>query len=321
MYQPTALSAFVWTCGFVASLAGEAAATPIYKGGHADIGAHYSAMENSFDVYYRFGSDCTTTDGTSIKNSEIASTDVVTRVPNPAFARPEGAVWDFVGVALDEPVWYIPQTQSSQRPFLGFATDSLLPPEWSGPLSWSLESIVSRPDGGEVSLWQSDFFGNPSVKFASADGIDDKDAFPQGIGGHDHYNWGFSKPGVYQFEIGVTGTRIGHGVVHSATLFTFHVGLVDGDYNRDGAVDAADYTVWRDALGQAGSGLPADGNNNREVDAADYDVWKPNYGNVPPAPVSNSGGAATSVPEPAMLGLVLGFAIAAYCGARNHRSR
>ena len=34
------------------------------------------------------------------------------------------------------------------------------------------------------------------------------------------------------------------------------VGLV-GDYNDDGTVDAADYTVWRDSLGQTGSGLAA----------------------------------------------------------------
>ena len=27
---------------------------------------------------------------------------------------------------------------------------------------------------------------------------------------------------------------------------------VDGDYNGNGVVDAADYTVWRDSLGQTG---------------------------------------------------------------------
>jgi mannan endo-1,4-beta-mannosidase len=51
-----------------------------------------------------------------------------------------------------------------------------------------------------------------------------------------------------------------------------------GDYNSDGIVDAADYTVWRDSIGQTGEGLAADGNGNGEVDAGDYDVWSLFFG-------------------------------------------
>jgi hypothetical protein len=57
-----------------------------------------------------------------------------------------------------------------------------------------------------------------------------------------------------------------------------------GDYNRSGLVDAADYTVWRDALGQNGltpfSG--ADGNGNGAIDAGDYAVWKTHFGQTLP---------------------------------------
>jgi hypothetical protein len=34
----------------------------------------------------------------------------------------------------------------------------------------------------------------------------------------------------------------------------------DGDYNGNGVVDAADYTIWRETLEQTGAGLAADGN-------------------------------------------------------------
>ena len=37
-----------------------------------------------------------------------------------------------------------------------------------------------------------------------------------------------------------------------------------GDYNLNGIVDAADYTVWRNSFGQAGAGLAADGNDDRD---------------------------------------------------------
>ncbi|WP_146574192.1 hypothetical protein [Botrimarina hoheduenensis] len=56
------------------------------------------------------------------------------------------------------------------------------------------------------------------------------------------------------------------------------VGASPGDFNGDGLVDVADYTVWRD-------GLPAN------YTAAAYDVWVANYGAGAPA--------SRSIPEPA----------------------
>jgi hypothetical protein len=77
------------------------------------------------------------------------------------------------------------------------------------------------------------------------------------------------------------------------------VTALTGDYNRNGAVDAADYTVWRDSLGQTGLDLPADGNGNLMVDLDDYTVWKTNFG------LGGGGvlGGAVGVPEPSSLGL------------------
>jgi T5SS/PEP-CTERM-associated repeat protein len=69
-----------------------------------------------------------------------------------------------------------------------------------------------------------------------------------------------------------------------------------GDYNGNDIVDAADYVVWRNLLGQLGAGLAADGNGSGMVDAADYEIWRSNFGNN----VVNAGvGARAAVPEPA----------------------
>jgi hypothetical protein len=46
-----------------------------------------------------------------------------------------------------------------------------------------------------------------------------------------------------------------------------------GDYNRDGAADAADYTVWRDTLGATGY-IAADGNKNSTIDTGDLSLWQ-----------------------------------------------
>ena len=52
-----------------------------------------------------------------------------------------------------------------------------------------------------------------------------------------------------------------------------------GDYNLNGTVDAADYTLWRDTLGAIVTPFSgADGSGNGVVDQADYDVWKAHFG-------------------------------------------
>lgn len=51
-----------------------------------------------------------------------------------------------------------------------------------------------------------------------------------------------------------------------------------GDYNRDGAVNAADYTIWRDSNGDSVPPYTAgDGDGDGSVDPSDYDVWSANY--------------------------------------------
>ena len=86
---------------------------------------------------------------------------------------------------------------------------------------------------------------------------------------------------------------------------------IPGDYNGNGTVDAADYTVWRDTLGQIGPSLTADGNANHQIDAGDYQVWKENFG-VGTRDMGTGNGSALhsadrlspSVPEPACWMLV-----------------
>ena len=63
--------------------------------------------------------------------------------------------------------------------------------------------------------------------------------------------------------------------------------MLDGDFNDDGVVDAADYVVWRDGLGTRYS-------------PDDYGLWKSNFG-------ATAGAAAvsgSSIPEPASIFLI-----------------
>jgi hypothetical protein len=69
-----------------------------------------------------------------------------------------------------------------------------------------------------------------------------------------------------------------------------------GDYNHNGKVDAADYTLWRDTLGQTvSSGTGADGNGNGKIDSADYSFWVSHFGNVVAGSASGGGRRAGAV--------------------------
>jgi hypothetical protein len=81
---------------------------------------------------------------------------------------------------------------------------------------------------------------------------------------------------------------------------------LQGDYNGDGVVDAADYTVWRDTMGSSGSTLAADGNHNGTIDAGDYDVWRNNFGAIAGSGSGADGNMNVAVPEPATLIMLLG---------------
>jgi hypothetical protein len=78
-----------------------------------------------------------------------------------------------------------------------------------------------------------------------------------------------------------------------------------GDFNGDGTVDAADYTVWRDGLGST-------------YTQAHYTEWKNHFGQ---SAGSAAYAAATTVPEPAGIVLVMGGIFALLARQSLRRSR
>lgn len=77
-----------------------------------------------------------------------------------------------------------------------------------------------------------------------------------------------------------------------------------GDYNDDGSVDAADYTIWRDTLGSM-EDLRADGNHDQMVNEADYELWKQHFGTTSGVGESSAQDSGFTVPEPNTMHAVL----------------
>ncbi len=89
---------------------------------------------------------------------------------------------------------------------------------------------------------------------------------------------------------------------------------VDGDYNDNNVVDAADYTVWRNHLNTSAT-LPHDPTPG-VVDASDYTLWKTDFGLT----ASTGAGSANTltVPEPQAIALAtVGLALIILVGVRR----
>ena len=75
--------------------------------------------------------------------------------------------------------------------------------------------------------------------------------------------------------MGIAGqSYVGADIIGETEDYRLKNSFPDGDFNRDGSVNNADYQVWLNSFGQTGSGLPADGNHNGIVDSADYSIWR-----------------------------------------------
>ena len=131
----------------------------------------------------------------------------------------------------------------------------------------------------------------------------------------------FDKIGVQQ-DLQFLYHEVGTGGFFRTGLVEYVQIAVDGDYNHNGIVDAADYTVWRNTLGST-SDLRANGDNTgasaNKIDQADYAFWKSHFGNTSGSGSGSS--AAAAVPEPSALGLLGLLAIALVLGSRCHDKR
>lgn len=94
------------------------------------------------------------------------------------------------------------------------------------------------------------------------------------------------------------------------------VSQIAGDFTGDGTVDARDYILWRDTLGQTGSALEADANHDNVVNSADYDIWRAHFGQSAAA----SFGESAIIPEPTVSSVTFMVALL-FATSRKPRTR
>jgi hypothetical protein len=123
-------------------------------------------------------------------------------------------------------------------------------------------------------------------------------------------------------EVGLWAGNLAGGGSTGTTQFDWVeivLGVPAGDFNEDGFVNAADYTVWRNTVNTSVTPWSgADGNGDGMVTRDDYSIWKVNYGKS-----AMLGTGATIdlavVPEPGSM--ILAFLVVTGCGLQFPRRR
>lgn len=206
---------------------GSASAASLITAGHVDVIA-LGYEDDAFEPHVHY-EDSAVVDGVSGFDDELEPGEAIIVVPNSTFAfvsgnggRPAGAAWNPIGVSAGTSYWLLPSTSALSdtlgAPFAGIGMEELDPGDWNGAISLTLTGF-SGP--GAFSLFTVDGLGNPDFAWSTADGLGD--VLTQNAGSHEHYNWTFSAPGMYELTVQFDGVHGTDGSQTATDTFAFAV--------------------------------------------------------------------------------------------------
>jgi surface-anchored protein len=219
-YVIAALSALMTNPSFAAQF---------YTSGHADLGIGYA--DGEFDIHVH--AEGATIGGVFYADEEFEAEDVIIFVsPATLESRPGNFLpllnFDPIGVAAGANFYKLPQTNAEATlegvPFLGIATEEIGDGVFVGnTITIAVESVVGP---GSMAIYQ-DAFPGPNFFAASSNGLPDSFSYPTGI--HDHFNYSFTAPGIYEVTLRATGTLVSGGVVSGTGTYTFAVAVPEAN--------------------------------------------------------------------------------------------
>ncbi len=173
-------------------------------------------------------------------------------------SRPSGSQWDFIGVAEGEPFWFISAAgpsagqisldlgmNSEGTPLEAFIAYSDPADPRSAPaerwITVSLEEVRFQGEGaGHVALWT----GNAEVIYwSTAQEPEAGNLYYLATGGHQHMNWAFSDPGIYEIDLKASGRRMDGSIeyIEESPVKTFFFAV--GELPDFGEA----YTAWAES--------------------------------------------------------------------------
>ncbi|TWT68772.1 choice-of-anchor M domain-containing protein [Crateriforma conspicua] len=170
--------------------------------GHGDIGVGYH--DGELELHYHFVDGLN--DSAPNSDLELEPHEAYIRAASSTSSITSGPI-SFLGTNTGDTIWRLPQSNTAGIPFIGIAGEELTNPPITSDVTLSLTRF-SGP--GQFAIWQADGVNPPDVFMSTAiDGVDPAvDQITFGVGGHDHFNYGFSAEGVYEVEFTASATAV-----------------------------------------------------------------------------------------------------------------
>jgi surface-anchored protein len=146
--------------------------------------------------------------------------------------RPVGAAWDFIGTSAGSNLWVLPKTKVNGVLFLGIGAEEISAGDLAGPITLTFQSL-SGPSGAVFSMWDIGSFANVIPLVTSASGYGVANTLTIAAGSHNHFNYGFTAPGLYDVTFAATATlasSLGGGQVGGTGTFRFGVFDIGSTY-------------------------------------------------------------------------------------------
>lgn len=209
--------------GLMTAFIGSAHASLVYTSGHADLGVAYEDDE----LYVHLHAEGAIINGVFYASGEFDADAVQIFVPTSTLENRIGNVppildFDPIGVGAGQPFYKLPQTNleatTENAPFLGIGTEEIE----SGIFvnDQITLSVVNVSGPGYFSIFQ-DAVPGPNFIVSSFNGLPDSFTYSTGV--HDHFNYGFTAPGVYEVTFEASGELVGGGTVTGSGTYTFVV--------------------------------------------------------------------------------------------------
>jgi surface-anchored protein len=158
---------------------------------------------------------------------------------NAVRTRPSSYAFSFIGVNAGEQFWCLPSSPDPALLYLGVGAEDITEPIFDsydpsvesdgrvlGSGAWLRLDVLNVSGPGDFSIWQSSDDG-PNVFVSTAHGrITSDDALWILSGGHVHYNFGFTAPGLYDVTLRASGLLDGVRVYSPETTYHFGVEAV-----------------------------------------------------------------------------------------------
>ena len=206
----------------------EAQTPTVVQSGHADLVVGYDPAEGAWAFLVEVeGTDASgmPVAGEFDANTIHIAVPAATQEPRPENV-PDALNYDPIGVEAGVAFWKLPQTEAEAEAegaiFLGIAPEAVPPGVFQNDtVTLTLTHIVPPLGAGHFSLYQ-DAVPGPTFFMSSADATASP-GLSLPVGGHDHFNYGFTTPGLWQVAFTVGGTLL-DGTPSSATgRYFFHV--------------------------------------------------------------------------------------------------